>query len=45
NTNTNYNSKAEELFGNEAQGMFEIASFLGRQLEELLGKERLKNCA
>ncbi len=45
NTNTNYNSKAEELFGNEKQGMFEIARFLGVQLNEVLEKSGLKKCA
>jgi len=32
NTNTNYNSGAEETFGNQRQGMYEIASYLGKQL-------------
>lgn len=34
NTNTNYNSGAEAAFGNRTQGMFEIAAFLGRELEQ-----------
>ena len=36
NTNTNYNSGAEAAFGNQIQGMFEIAAFLGRELEKKL---------
>ena len=35
NTNTNYNSGAEADFGNHRQGMFEIAKFLGRELEQV----------
>jgi len=34
NTNTNYNSRAEEDAGNSRQGMFEIAKFLGKRLVE-----------
>jgi len=45
NTNTNYNSKAEKAFGNERQGMYEIARFLGAELEALLKQEKLKRCA
>jgi len=32
NTNTNYNSNAEKAFGNQKQGMYEIANFLGKKL-------------
>ncbi len=35
NTNTNYNSGAEADFGNHRQGMFEIAKFLGNELEKI----------
>ncbi len=35
NTNTNYNSGAESDFGNHRQGMFEIANFLGKELEKI----------
>ncbi len=35
NTNTNYNSGAEADFGNHKRGMFEIAKFLGRELEKV----------
>ncbi len=35
NTNTNYNSGAEADFGNHRQGMFEIAKFLGQELEKV----------
>ncbi|MCR9288797.1 MAG: alpha-L-glutamate ligase [Bacteroidetes bacterium] len=39
NTNTNYNSGAESDFGNEKQGMFEIAKFLGEELGQQVKKE------
>ena len=39
NTNTNYNSGAEATFGNQKQGMFEIAKYLG----ELLKGETAQN--
>ena len=35
NTNTNYNSGAEEKAENAKGGMFEIAQFLGRKLDQL----------
>ena len=35
NTNTNYNSGAELKFGNQKQGMFEIAKYLGLELEKI----------
>ena len=37
NTNTNYNSGAETEFGGHRQGMFEIARFLGEELEKVEG--------
>ena len=40
NTNTNYNSGAEADFGNHRQGMFEIAKFLGKELEKTKQKTR-----
>ena len=42
NTNTNYNSVAEATFGNQKQGMYEIAKFLGEELNKLQGKSRLR---
>lgn len=39
NTNTNYNSGAEAEFGNHRQGMFEIAKFLGEELQKEVQKE------
>lgn len=34
NTNTNYNSGAEQAFGNHRRGMFEIAKYLGAVLQQ-----------
>lgn len=43
NTNTNYNSGAEKDFGNHKQGMFEIADFLGKELQKLTKEKQLVN--
>ncbi|MFT4970985.1 MAG: putative ATP-grasp superfamily ATP-dependent carboligase [Paraglaciecola sp.] len=39
NTNTNYNSGAETVFGNHRQGMLEIARFLGGELKAEVVRE------
>ena len=41
NTNTNYNSKAEQKSMLKREGMFEIASFLGSELNKIV-KQKLK---
>lgn len=41
NTNTNYNSKAEQDSYFKKEGMFEIAKFLGHELESII-KQKLK---
>ena len=45
NTNTNYNSGAEAEFGNHRQGMFEIARFLGDELEKIAEVEKVRALA
>lgn len=42
NTNTNYNSGAEAAFGNHKRGMFEIAKYLGEELEQLKGVKQVR---
>ncbi len=45
NTNTNYNSGAEAESGGHRQGMFEIAKFLGKELEKVVEVEKVSALA